>query len=160
MLNGLNYQANSNSVRIGFAMPYATYHEPIPARAGKKSGPLCPPFLFGAKAQYVSSCKSVIASARAPSPMPKAPRAMPAGTKPPAATRKAIHTTNSVSFNMDWMIGHEHKNEVEFRVRETDDGLAPLAAKLDKVDQATDDLGKSAVLQTAKLNGHDPYEYL
>lgn len=51
------------------------------------------------------------------------------------------------------MIGHEHKNEVEFRVRETDDGLAPLAAKLDKVDQATDDLGKSAVTTGQQLGG-------
>lgn len=27
MLAGLNYQADSNSVRVGFAMPYAAYHE-------------------------------------------------------------------------------------------------------------------------------------
>lgn len=27
MLAGLNYQPNSDSVRIGFAQPYATYHE-------------------------------------------------------------------------------------------------------------------------------------
>jgi phage gpG-like protein len=27
MLSGLNHQANSDSVRIGFAEPYATYHE-------------------------------------------------------------------------------------------------------------------------------------
>jgi phage virion morphogenesis protein len=27
MLRGLNYQADSNSVRVGFAMPYASYHE-------------------------------------------------------------------------------------------------------------------------------------
>lgn len=27
MLDGLNYQANSDSVRIGFAQPYSTYHE-------------------------------------------------------------------------------------------------------------------------------------
>lgn len=27
MLGGLNHQADSNSVRVGFAMPYAAYHE-------------------------------------------------------------------------------------------------------------------------------------
>jgi phage gpG-like protein len=27
MLDGLNHQPNNNSVRIGFAQPYATYHE-------------------------------------------------------------------------------------------------------------------------------------
>lgn len=45
------------------------------------------------------------------------------------------------------------KNELEFRVRVTDDGLAPLAAKLDKVDQATEDLGKSAVSTGQQMGG-------
>lgn len=45
------------------------------------------------------------------------------------------------------------KNEVEFRVRVTDDGLAPLASKLQKVDQATDELGKSASTTGQQLGG-------
>jgi len=45
------------------------------------------------------------------------------------------------------------KNELEFRVRVTDDGLTPLAAKLNKVDQATEGLGKSAVATGQEMGG-------
>ena len=51
-------------------------------------------------AQRVSICKIVIVSARAPIPMPRAPKAMPTGTKPPATAKKAMHITNNVSLNM------------------------------------------------------------
>lgn len=47
------------------------------------------------------------------------------------------------------------KNQIEFRVQVTDEGLGPLASKVGAVDRATDGLGKSATTAGQKIGGID-----
>ncbi len=45
------------------------------------------------------------------------------------------------------------QNKIEFKIQVTDEGLAPLATKLDMVEQKTDELGKTAATTGKQLDG-------